>query len=226
MKPHRFATVIFDLDGTLLDTLEDLADSVNTVLAERGWPPHAVDAYRYFVGDGAATLMHRVLPVDRRTPEEESLCLGRFRAVYAQKWNIKTRPYPGIVEMLAALAAGEVRMAVLSNKPHDATEQCVLELLKGIRFDVIQGQDAMIPKKPAPDGALRIARTFGVEPRDILYLGDTATDMQTAVHAGMIPIGALWGFRTAQELQEHGARRLIRHPGELLPLLDDRTLAP
>ena len=226
MEPHRFATVIFDLDGTLLDTLEDLADSVNTVLGERGWPPHAVDAYRYFVGDGAATLIHRVLPVDRRTPEEESLCLGRFRAVYAQKWNSKSRPYPGIAEMLAALAAGGVRMAVLSNKPHDATEQCVRELLKGIRFDAIQGQDAMIPKKPAPDGALRIARTFGVEPRDILYLGDTATDMQTAVHAGMIPIGALWGFRTAQELQEHGARRLIRHPADFLPLLDDRTLAP
>ncbi|MCC6396021.1 MAG: HAD family hydrolase [Bacteroidetes bacterium] len=226
MNTHRYTSVVFDLDGTLLDTLDDLADSVNTVLEERGWPLHAVDAYRYFVGDGAATLIHRVLPADRRTPEEESICLGRFRAVYAQKWNNKTRPYPGVEDMLAALAAGGVRMAVLSNKPHDATEQCVRELLSGTRFDVIQGQDAQIPKKPAPDGALRIAAMLGVEPREILYLGDTATDMQTAVRAGMVPIGALWGFRTAEELSQHGARRLIRHPAELLPLLDDRTLAP
>ncbi len=215
--------VMFDLDGTLLDSLEDLADSMNTVLTEKGWPPHPVDAYRYFVGDGAATLIHRVLPADHRTPAVEAECLSLFRAAYATRWNIKTRPYQGIPEMLAALAARKTRMAVLSNKPHDATEQCVRELLRETRFDAVQGQRATIPKKPAPDGAVIVARTLGVEPGEILYLGDTATDMQTAVGAGMIPIGALWGFRSAGELLEHGARRVLGHPQELLPLLDDRT---
>lgn len=216
--------VLFDLDGTLLDTLDDLADSVNIVLAERGLPAHPVEAYRYFVGDGAATLMHRVLPAAHQTPHEEAGCLAHFRAVYATRWNLKTRPYAGIPEMLSSLAARGVKLAVLSNKPHDATLQCVTGLLQPTRFDVVQGQTSSIAKKPDPVGALAIARELGIQPGEFLYVGDTATDMQTAVRAGMIPVGVLWGFRTADELREHGARRLISHPAELVALLDDRTL--
>lgn len=216
--------VLFDLDGTLLNTLDDLADSVNDVLAERRLPTHPVEAYRYFVGDGAATLMHRVLPESHRTPEIESLCLHRFREIYATRWNLKTVPYDGIPAVLSELARRGLKLAVLSNKPHDATGQCVSELLKGIRFDAVQGQTAEIAKKPDPGGALAIARRLGVRPEEILYVGDTATDMQTAVRAHMIPIGVLWGFRTAEELLEHGARRLIAYPSALIALLDDRTL--
>lgn len=216
--------VLFDLDGTLLDTLDDLADSVNLVLAERGLPTHPVDAYRYFVGDGAATLMHRVLPAAHQTPHEEAECLACFRAAYAVTWNRKTRPYAGIPEMLSSLSKRGVKLAVLSNKPHDATVQCVEGLLKPIRFDAVQGQLPSIPKKPDPAGALTIARALGIPPGEFLYVGDTATDMQTAVRAGMMPVGVLWGFRTADELREHGARRLISRPEDLVSLLDDRTL--
>jgi phosphoglycolate phosphatase len=126
--------------------------------------------------------------------------------------------------MLAELSARDLRLAVLSNKPHDATEECVCGFLKDIRFDAVQGQTSEFPKKPDPSGALAIARRFGVGPSDCLYVGDTATDMQTAARAGMIPVGALWGFRTAAELSSHGARRLVAHPSELIALLDDRTL--
>jgi len=215
--------VLFDLDGTLLNTLDDLADSVNEVLTERGLPTHPVDAYRYFVGDGAATLIHRVLPDGARTADLESRCLTRFREIYATRWNLKTVPYDGIPAMLAALARRGIRLAVLSNKPHDATEQCVSELLKGVRFDAVQGQTAEIAKKPDPGGALAIARQLGLRPAEFLYVGDTATDMQTAVRAGMTPVGVLWGFRTADELVQHGARALIAHPSELLTLLDQRS---
>mgnify|MGYP003381958011 CR=1 FL=1 len=221
---EKIGGVIFDLDGTLLDTLEDIADSANAALTERGHAVHPVDAYRYFVGDGAPTLMHRILPEGARTATEEAALLVRYKEIYAVRWNIKTASYAGISGMLAALSARGLRLAVLSNKPHDATAECVAGFLNDIRFDIVQGQTAEFPKKPDPTGALAIARRFGVAASDCLYVGDTATDMQTAVRAGMIPVGALWGFRTADELTAHGARRLVSHPSELIALLDDRTL--
>jgi len=223
-EPNKVKAALFDLDGTLLDSLEDLADSANSVLTEYGVPTHPVEAYRYFVGDGAATLIHRILPSDRQAPAEEARCLRRFREIYATRWNIKTRPYEGIPEMLTALAQRGMKLAVLSNKPHDATAQCVGELLRETQFDAVQGQVPDIAKKPDPGGALEIARQLDIRPHEFLYVGDTATDMQTAVSAGMIPIGVLWGFRTADELLKHGARRLINNPAELIPLVDDRTL--
>jgi phosphoglycolate phosphatase len=192
--------VLFDLDGTLLDTLEDLADSANAVLGESGFPTHPVEAYRYFVGDGARVLMTRVLPAASRDEANITHCLRRFVAAYAERWNIKTHPYP-----------------------HDATVRCVRELLKGWEFDVVLGQQEGRPRKPAPEGALLIARELGVHPGDVLYLGDTATDMQTAIAAGMIPVGALWGFRTEDELVASGARMLVGSPVEILAILDARA---
>jgi phosphoglycolate phosphatase len=216
--------VIFDLDGTLLDSLEDIADSANLVLAERGHPVHAVDAYKYFVGDGAPTLIHRILPEQCRTEEEEAVCLQRYREVYAVRWNLKTAPYPGITAMLGAMAARGIRLGVLSNKPHDATEECVQGFLCDVRFHIVQGQTSDYPRKPDPAGALALARAFGLAPKECMYVGDTATDMQTAVRAGMNPVGVLWGFRQAEELTLNGAKRLVAHPSELIPLLEDRTL--
>lgn len=217
--------MIFDLDGTLLNTLEDIADSANIVLAERGHPVHVVEAYKYFVGDGAPTLIHRILPEQCRTGEEEALCLRRYREVYAVRWNLKTAPYPGILAMLRALTARGMRLGVLSNKPHDSTEECVQGFLADIEFDNVQGQTSTYPKKPDPAGAIAIARAFGITPSACLYVGDTATDMQTAVGAGMIPVGVLWGFRPAEELIANGAKRLVARPSELLSLLEDRTLS-
>lgn len=220
----RIRGVVFDLDGTLLDTLEDIADAANAALAERGHPAHPVDAYRYFVGDGAPTLIHRILPESSRTPEEEAYLLARYKQIYGDGWNRKTVPYPGITDMLRALAARGLTLAVLSNKPQDATTACVEGFLVGCDFVIVQGQTDIFPKKPDPAGANAIARQCGIGPAEWLYVGDTATDMQTAVRAGMVPVGALWGFRTADELTAHGARRLIAHPSELVSILDDRTL--
>jgi phosphoglycolate phosphatase len=144
--------------------------------------------------------------------------------VYGVRWKMKTTPYPGILAMLSAMAARGIRLGVLSNKPHDSTVECVEGFLGDMRFDVVQGQTNTYPKKPDPAGAFAIACAFGLAPSACLYVGDTATDMQTAVRAGMIPVGVLWGFRPAEELTANGAKRLVAHPSELLSLLEDRTL--
>jgi phosphoglycolate phosphatase len=212
--------VLFDLDGTLVDSLEDLADSANAVLRELGFPTHPVDAYRHFVGDGARVLMTRVLPAADRDEAHITQCLRRFVDAYEEHWNLKTHRYPGIDALLEGLDRRGIRKAVLSNKPHDATLRCVRELLRGWKFDVVLGQQEGRPRKPAPEGALLIARELGVHPREILYLGDTGTDMQTAIAAGMIPVGALWGFRTGDELVASGARMLAGSPAEVLAILD------
>ena len=214
------AAIVCDLDGTLLDTLEDLADSVNIVLAEHGLPVHPVQAYRYFVGDGASVLITRVLPEGSRNTGLHAACLQRFREVYATRWNLKTKPYTGIPEMLADVSRRTIRLAVLSNKPHDATLQCVAALLPSITFDIVQGQVEGVPRKPDPQGALAVAHALHAAPERCWYLGDTATDMETATRAGMFPVGVLWGFRTREELEQHGARVLLASPDQLPGLLD------
>lgn len=211
--------VLFDLDGTLLDTLEDLADSCNRTMAAHGYPTHPIDAYRYFVGDGVTNLIRRALPELARTESLVRDCIQTYRADYTRNWNNKTRPYAGIPQMLDALASRGVKLAVLSNKPDDFTRLCVSHFLPRWRFDAIQGASEAFAHKPDPAGAIHIARLIGVEPGSFLYLGDTATDMQTAQAAGMFAVGALWGFRPRAELEQAGARVVIGRPQELLDLL-------
>ncbi|MGB6647362.1 MAG: HAD family hydrolase [Bacteroidota bacterium] len=213
--------VLFDLDGTLLDTLEDLCDSVNRVLTSRDFPTHPLDAYRYYVGDGAATLFRRVLPEGKNGDEMVQKCLMDFREDYGHNWNVKTKPYPGIEELLDALTGRGIRMTVLSNKPDETTKKCIDGLLPRWRFEPVLGQREGVPKKPDPAGALEIIEILKLRPLDFLYLGDTGTDMRTATAAGMFPLGALWGFRTEEELTETGARGLIKEPLELLRHLGD-----
>jgi phosphoglycolate phosphatase len=218
MMPYK--AIIFDLDGTLLDTLEDLANSANRVLSEKGFPTHRLDSYRYFVGDGSARLITRALPEDKRNDDMIQLCLAAFLKDYRRNWNVKTKPYDGIAEMLDSLSARGLKMAVLSNKPHDFTKQCATELLKNWRFEAILGQRKDVPRKPDPVGALEIAHHLGMSPLDFLFLGDSAVDMKTALAAGMFPVGACWGFRPAKELLENGARALIKRPPEMIDLLE------
>ena len=212
----NFRAVLFDLDGTLLDTLDDLADSTNLALRQLGLPEHPVESYKQFIGDGIDNLIRRAVPEQRRDSATLAECVKLTREHYSVRWAEKTRPYDGVPELLNALTAHRVRMAVFSNKPHDFTQLCVERLLAAWRFEIVLGAGPTLPKKPDPAGALLIAQRLALAPADIVYLGDTGTDMQTAAAAGMFPVGALWGFRTAEELVANGARTLIQQPLDLL----------
>ena len=215
-----YRAVLFDLDGTLLDTVEDIADSANAALRQLGFPEHPVEPYKYYVGDGVENLVRRALPEDRRDPATMAECAALVRTEYGRRWADKTRPYDGIPDLLDALAARRVPLAVLSNKPDEFTKLCVWRLLPRWRFDAVIGASPALPRKPDPAGALQIAGQLRLPPAAILYLGDTNTDMQTAVAASMYPVGALWGFRTADELVASGAQVLIEKPLDLLGILD------
>ncbi|MEN6458979.1 MAG: HAD family hydrolase [Thermoguttaceae bacterium] len=216
----NYRAVLFDLDGTLLDTLTDLADSTNAALRSLGFPTHPRESYQQFVGDGVERLIQRALPVERRDAATVAACGRCMRKEYGDRWAATTRPYAGIPELLDRLTDRRMPMAVLSNKPEEFTRLCVAQLLPGWKFAAVVGAGPALPKKPDPSGARQIAAELGVAPGECLYLGDTNTDMQTAAAAGMFAVGALWGFRTADELAASGARVLLKSPLDLLPLLD------
>ncbi|GAB6112346.1 HAD family hydrolase [Desulfomicrobium salsuginis] len=213
----KYKAVVFDMDGTLLDTLEDLADAMNRVLEAKGLPVHPVDAYRFFVGSGARNLVLRTLPADRQDLAAE--CLQGFLKEYEANWRVKTRLYDGVAELLDVLAARSIPMAVLTNKPQEFAELCMGAFLPDWDFALTLGQMPGVPVKPDPAGPRQVIRHLGVAPEEILYLGDTDVDMHTAVGAGMFPVGVTWGFRPADELRASGAAVVIDHPMELLELL-------
>ena len=215
----RYKAILFDLDGTLLDTLEDLATAANRALGTLGLPAHPTDAYRVFVGDGLRTLAERILPGEQRSAAQVDALVAAFEREYSRTWNERTAPYAGVPDMLDRLTGDGYRMSVLSNKPDAFTRLCVEQLLPHWTFAPLYGQRPGVPKKPDPAAALAIAAELGLDPAEVLYLGDTATDMHTARAAGMAAVGVLWGFRSADELHAAGARHLITHPGELAPLL-------
>ena len=216
----KYRAVIFDLDGTLLNTLDDLGNAMNRTLQQEGFPTHPIDAYRYFVGNGARKLVARVLPETRRDQETIERCLTGFRADYAEHWNVKTKPYDNVPDMLNALTSRGLKLAVLSNKPDADTKRCVAELLPDWTFAIALGQRDGVPHKPDPIGAHDIAAYLQVSAAECLYVGDTSVDMQTAVAARMFAVGVLWGFRPRQELEESGAQALLTHPLDILELLD------
>ncbi|NLW87860.1 MAG: HAD family hydrolase [Planctomycetes bacterium] len=214
----RFKAVVFDLDGTLLDTIDDLADSMNVALAVHGLPKRTPAQCKYFVGDGVRNFALRAMaPVS----DEKVLAkvIEKYTADYAQRWAAKTRPYEGVVELLRELGQRGLAMAVLSNKPDEFTRRMTQQMLPDC-FAVVVGARPDVPHKPDPAAALAIARQLGAEPAQCLYVGDTNTDMQTAAAAGMYGVGVLWGFRTKAELIQNGAKSLVNHPLELLDLLD------
>jgi phosphoglycolate phosphatase len=215
----RYKAILFDLDGTLIDSLEDQADAMNRVLAEKGFPTHTVSAYRYFIGDGVATLITRALPETDRDEVTVRACLTAFRDDYGRNWKVRTKLYDGVRDMLNALAARGVKGAVLSNKPDDFTKLCVKEFLADWTFEAALGERPGFPRKPDPAGALEIVARLNLTPSDFLYLGDSDVDMKTATAARMFPVGAVWGFRPKENLREGGARVLIQNPLEILDLL-------
>lgn len=214
-----FKAVIFDLDGTLLDTLDDLGDSMNNMLERHGFPVHNVESYKYMIGDGAAFFVKRALPDSIKEADKINEYLAEYRAEYKKNWKKKTGPYDGVIELIEALHSRDLRLAVLSNKPHDSTEMCVREFFSFDKFDIVLGHRQGKDLKPDPAGAIEIAEQFNIPPEQILYLGDTGVDMKTAVAAGMYPVGVLWGFRDKNELMENGAKVVISRPDELLRII-------
>jgi phosphoglycolate phosphatase len=208
---------LFDLDGTLLDSLHDIGAAMNHALATHGLPVHPLADYRRFVGEGVRVLVSRAVPQDRE--DCHAPVMASYKAFYAEHLLDHTRPFPGVHEVLARLQGEGVKLAVLSNKPDAATRRLVEALLPDVRFGAVYGERAGVPRKPDPTAALGIAAELGVEPGDCAFIGDTAVDMDTARACGMYGVGVTWGFRDVAELQSHGARVLARTADELLQAL-------
>jgi phosphoglycolate phosphatase len=211
----KYKGLIFDLDGTLLDTLKDLADAANASLDHFGFPVHPEDGYRYFVGEGLKTLVRRILP-DSATEDDVNKIMEKFAEIYAGNWNANSAPYPGISDMLKSLSDAGLQLAVLSNKPHSFTKICVDTFFPDCSFTCVYGKRDGIARKPDPVGALEIAGKMNMSVDEILYVGDTATDMQTGNNAGMKTIGVEWGFRERQELEQNNAWKIASTPEEVL----------
>ncbi len=205
---------VFDLDGTLLDTIDDLAYAVNTALTENGFPNHARENYYYFVGNGARTLVQRALPKDVDQAVFEAV-YARYSELYEAHWNVFTKPYEGIPAMLAALRADGIPLGVVSNKVHDRTLE-VIDTYFPHTFDAVFGNRPGVPLKPDPAGVYDALAALGCDPAHAFYLGDTGVDIETGKRAGIYSAGALWGFRTAEELTAAGADILCASPSDAL----------
>lgn len=213
-----FASVIFDLDGTLLNTIDDLADSANWVCAQLGWPSHTVSEYRYFVGNGIPKLVERFTPESCRTPETLAKALALFDERYAAHKADKTAPYPGIRELLTHLQRAGIRYGVVTNKDHAAAVG-VLQHYFGALVPYVQGRIDALPPKPAPDTTRLLMKTLGAAPENTLFVGDSNVDIATAKATGLASCGVLWGFRTLEELQQAGADHIAKDPAALENLI-------
>lgn len=208
--------VIFDLDGTLLDTVADLANATNQALGQCGYPTHPVEAYYQFVGNGINKLFARALPAEHS--DEENVL--RIRSLFVPYYNAHnadcSRPYPGVVELLRTLEKKGVKLAVASNKYHEATLKLVHHFFSDIHFAAVYGQRDGVPIKPAPDVVFDILQDTGVSKEETLYVGDSGVDMLTACHAEVESVGVTWGFRSEEELREHKATHVVHGAEEIL----------
>ncbi len=211
-------SVIFDLDGTLLNTLDDLADAANWVCMQNGWPTHPTEAYKYMVGNGIPKLVERFSPASQRTSEQLAATQAQFTARYGAHKEDKTAPYPGIPPLLDALRADGVQTAVFSNKA-DALCGTILAHYFGDRFTAVRGSRPGVPTKPDPAGLLDLMRSIGAEAETTLFVGDSDVDILTGHNAGLPAMGALWGFRGEAELKRAGADYLAAAPQDILALV-------
>ena len=218
MVKKKFKGIIFDLDGTLLNTLSNLAYSYNSVLAELGFPSHPTEAYKVFVGDGARQCMTRCLPRNSSVTLIET-ALDLQQRHYENNWQQGVPVYDGIMPLLNELESQEIKLAVLSNKDHRFTEKCVDFFFPEVNFSVVQGFDVGIPHKPDPKGAILIADKLQLDVSEIAFIGDTKMDISTARASGMFAIGVLWGFREKEELVSAKADRIVARPADLTGIL-------
>jgi phosphoglycolate phosphatase len=214
--------VLFDLDGTLVDSIADIASCGNEVLESMGCQALPVGRYRAFLGDGAANLARKVLPAERRDTASIERFLLAFGELYRARWKTSASLYEGVPEMLSALQERGACLAVLSNKKEEFTKLFVSELLPQWRFDAVCGESSGRPLKPDPTAALHIADELGIAPSKWLFVGDSEIDVETARRAGMAFIGVEWGFRSRAELVAAGAVHTIRSPIELLQFIAEK----
>jgi phosphoglycolate phosphatase len=212
----EFKGVIFDLDGTLANTLSDIAGSMNRVLKAHRYPVHPQQDYKLLVGRGLDNLVIQALPEKFRQPPLISKCLAEMMEDYGENCMVNTFLYDGIRELLSKLKSQNIKLAVFSNKAEPLTHKIVTHLLQDIQFEKVMGARSDLPKKPDPAGALFISKEMGIPPREIIYMGDSDVDMMTATRAGMYAVGALWGFRTREELLTNGAKTLLEKPADLM----------
>jgi len=208
--------VLLDLDGTLLDTVEDIADSINIVLSRENLPEHSIASYKQKIGAGLEPLVEAILPYHIQTEAYFNKFIQAVRDEYQQRWDQKSEPYDGIPELLEELSKLGIKKTILSNKSHASTRKIVDRFFDLQQFYAVMGAQEGIPLKPDPTSAITITNLLKTPAQEFFYLGDTSTDMETAAAAGMIPVGARWGFRSEEELKQGGAQLIVKHPLDLL----------
>jgi phosphoglycolate phosphatase len=217
----KYKAAIFDLDGTLVDSLGDMADSINAVIASYGYPQHSIERYGEMAGDGLVSLIRRSLPPERSNDIDFVISLiPKVDQEYDKRWFVRTHPYDGIPELLDLINSKNVGLAILSNKPHAFVTKFIPHFFPDIRFDVVFGARKGIPQKPSPAAAYEIASIIGIDASECIFIGDSAADMLTGKTADMFSVGVTWGFRPPEELLYAGADIVVHHPREIMNLLE------
>ncbi|UMB60652.1 HAD family hydrolase [Lutibacter sp. A80] len=214
----KFKAAIFDLDGTLVNSLQDLSDSMNIVLERNNYPTHSYKEHQSFIGSGIRSLVSKSLPLAHNDEKEVNRCFNSMLEVYRDNCTIKTAPYDGIIELLDNLVSRNVKLSILSNKADEFTKKIAATIFPNYFNPVIGLSDEKL-KKPNPFGALEISKNLGIKAEEIIYIGDTGIDMQTANNANMFAVGVLWGYRTKEELISNGAKYVLNNPLDLLNIL-------
>lgn len=217
MVAGSISTIIFDLDGTLLYTLEDLTDSVNYALSNLGYPKRSIDEIRTFVGNGIMLLIERALPAGKNNPDYDK-CLNIFIEHYSTNMFSKTKPYDGIISMLSTLKQENYKIGVVSNKHDSAVNELVKTYFKGL-VDIAIGQQYNLKPKPAPDGIIMVINKLKVSKEECIIIGDSEVDIETANNIGIPCLSVTWGYKTIDFLYEHGATTFVYTPEDILEII-------
>jgi phosphoglycolate phosphatase len=217
----KYKSVIFDLDGTLVNSLEDIANAMNKVLESLDYPTHSYEVYQYFVGSGLRNLVSKSLPVSQNVENQIDYCYNLMIKEYSANCTNQTYFYEGIIELLDYLMANNIKMSIFSNKADELTKKIVAELLPNY-FEAVVGLSTELLKKPNPFEALEISKKLGLKPEEMLFVGDSGIDMQTATNANMQAVGVLWGYRPEEELIANGAKHILNHPSDLIQILESK----
>ncbi|MDO4203295.1 MAG: HAD-IIIA family hydrolase [Selenomonadaceae bacterium] len=214
---NRHKLIVFDLDGTLINSLPDISAAANKMLAVYGRPAHSVEEYKYFVGNGSKKLVERILP--DFSPEQQDEALDIYKDIYQNNLVVNTASYPGISDLLKALKAEGIKIAVCTNKHFSAVHEILGKVFPDIEFDAVAGERAGIPKKPDPANVKNIMSELGLDKAHTVYVGDSDVDMETGCRAGVMTIGVLWGYRPLENMIQNGGRIFISNPMSLLEIV-------